>query len=35
MIWKFAAFIIGLPLTVFSVGVTFLIIKEIKKQLKK
>jgi ABC-type nickel/cobalt efflux system permease component RcnA len=35
MIIKFLAFIIGVPLTVFSVGFTLILIKEIAKKLKE
>ena len=35
MLIKFIAFIIGVPLAAFSVGVTLLIIKEVVKKLRE
>lgn len=35
MIWKYLTFIIGVPLTAFSVGFTLILIKEIVKKLKE
>ncbi len=35
MIWKYLAFVIGVPVATFSVGITLILIKEIVKKLKE